>query len=238
VTTPGTTGHADHTGAAAVAEPPVSLRGVLPFRTGEWSAPLDLEVQDGQWLVVRTTPARSELLLRICLGLRGASTGSVSVNGVHPDRLTNAQLGPFRRRIGSALQPDGLVANLPVLRNLTVPLVYAGVYEPEEAEKRARAALEKFGLTEWAGVRPSDLPEDVRAIVALVRAVVRKPAVLFLEDPLAAVKSVQAASVLQLCRALAPTALVTTFRRNEPLYEAADAIALWDSRGFLPAEGA
>lgn len=231
---PSASGASDDQG---LAEPPVCLRGVLPFRTTEWSAPLDLDVQEGQWLVVRTTPARSELLLRICLGLRGAAAGSVSVTGVHPDRLTNAQLGPFRRRIGSALQPDGLVANLPVLRNLTVPLVYAGVYSPDEAEKRARSALDKFGLTEWVGVRPSDLPEDVRAIVALVRAVVRKPAVLFLEDPLAAVKSVQAASVLQLCRALAPTALVTTFRRNEPLYEAADAIALWDSRGFLPAEG-
>jgi NitT/TauT family transport system ATP-binding protein len=213
------------------------LDGALPSAEGEWAAPLDLAVADGEWLVVRTTPARSETLMRVCLGLAGVRAGRVAVLGEEPAHLRNAQLGPFRRRLGAALQPDGLVSSLPVRRNLVVPMVYAGVCGPADAERRADEALALFGLEVWAAARPAELPEDVRAIVAVVRAVVRRPAFLFLEDPFAAVKSVQAASLLRQCRTLAPTALVTTFRRNEPLYEAADRIALWDSRGFVPAEG-
>jgi ABC-type transporter Mla maintaining outer membrane lipid asymmetry ATPase subunit MlaF len=218
--------------------PALLLEGVLPMADGEWNAPLDLTLAEGEWLVVRTTPARSEALLRICLGLAAARAGRVSVLGEDPGQLPNARLGPFRRRLGAALQPDGLVSNLPVLRNLVVPMVYSGVCAPPEAEQRATDALAQFGLESWRGSRPAELPEDVRAIVAVVRAVLRHPALCFLEDPFAAVKSVQAAGLLGQCRALAPTALVTTFRRNEPLYEAADRIALWDSRGFVPAEGA
>lgn len=217
---------------------PLTLGGVLPAIPGEWATPLDLMLAEGEWLVVRTTPARSEPLLRICLGLQASGAGAVAVLGEDPGRLSNAALGPFRRRLGAALQPDGLVSNLTVLRNLVVPLVYAGVCAPAEAEAKARDALALFGLSSWTEARPSELPEDVRGVVAVVRAVVRQPALLMLEDPFAAVKSVQAADLLRRCRALAPTALVTTFRRNEPLYEAADRIVLWDSRGFLPAEGA
>jgi ABC-type nitrate/sulfonate/bicarbonate transport system ATPase subunit len=215
---------------------PLVLAGVLPAVPGEWTAPLDLTMTEGEWLVVRTTPARSDPLLRICLGLHRIGAGSVTVLGESPGALTNAALGPFRRRLGAALQPDGLVSNLDVRRNLVVSLVYAGVCGAAEAETRAREGLEQFGLASFATARPSELPEDVRGIVAVVRAVVRRPSLLVLEDPFAAVKSVQAAALLRRCRALAPTALVTTFRRNEPLYEAADRIVLWDSRGFLPAE--
>lgn len=212
------------------------LRAVLPAQRGEWSAPLDLEVAEGEWLVVRTTPARSESLLRTMVGLQSAAAGDVAILGEDPGRLGNAALGPFRRRLGVALQPDGLVSNLSVLRNVVVPLVYAGVCAPVEAEARALEALALFELTDWASARPAELPEDIRAVVAVVRAVARRPALLVLEDPLAAVKSVQASGLLRRCRSLAPTALVTTFRRNEPLYEAADRIVLWDSRGVVPVE--
>lgn len=214
------------------------LTGVLPHAATEWTAPLDLAVAPGQWLVVRTTPARSEALLRIVAGLRPAAAGTVRVLDQDPGALSSARLGGFRRRLGVALQPDGLVSSVPVLRNLVISLVYAGVCGPDEATARATEAMEAFGVAAWAGARPAELPEDVRAIVAVARAVLRGPSLLVLEDPLAAVKSVQAAAILRRARALAPTALVTTFRRNEPLYEAADVIALWDSRGFLPASGA
>lgn len=223
---------------AAPVEVPLRLAGVLPAGSTEWTTPLDLTVTPGQWVVVRTTPARSEALLRIVVGLRAAASGTVRVLDQDPGAMGNARLGRFRRRLGTALQPDGLVSNVPVLRNLVISLVYAGVCGMDEAQARATTALASFGVEAWAGARPADLPEDVRAIVAVVRAVLRGPSLLVLEDPLAAVKSVQAASILQRCRALAPTALVTTFRRNEPLYDAADVIALWDSRGFLPASGA
>lgn len=217
---------------------PLTLTGVCPAPGREWDAPVDLTVQRGEWVTVRTTPARSEPLLRICVGLLAAARGTVDVLGQDPGRLPNAALGAFRRQLGAALQPDGLVSNLDVRRNLVVSLVYAGVCGPEEALARADEGLTAFELTPWAEARPAELPEDVRSVVAVVRAVVRRPALLVLEDPLAAVKSVQAEGLLRRCRRLAPTALVTTFRRNAPLYEAADRILLWDSRGLFPAEGA
>ena len=214
-------------------------REVRPRRpVAEWTDAISFDVADGEWFVVRTTPARSAALLRLCVGLdEPAPPGVMTVFGVAPGALGRDAAFTFRRSLGVALQPDGLVSNLSLLRNLVVPLVYSGQRSPDEANTRARAVLEMLELTGWADARPSELPPDIRQVAAIARALAPEPRVLVLEDPLNAVRSRMAVAVLDRCKASVPSAIITVFRRFEPLYDIADHLVLWDARGFVAAAG-
>ncbi|MBI2796959.1 MAG: ATP-binding cassette domain-containing protein [Gemmatimonadetes bacterium] len=210
------------------------LKPRLPL--AEWPDPVSLEVDEGGWVVIRTTPARSGALLRLCVGLdEPAPHGNIELLGHRPGQLRRDAAFHFRRALGVALQPDGLVSNLPMLRNLVVPLVYSGQRSPDEADRRARAVLDALHLGDWTDARPSELPPDLRQVAALARALAPEPKLLLLEDPLNAVRSRQALEVLEYCKRQVPTALVTVFRRSEPLYDLADALMLWDARGLVAA---
>lgn len=212
-------------------------REVRPRRgAAEWTDPVSFEVREGEWYVVRTTPARSGALMRLCCGLdEPAPPGRMEVLGATPGALGRDAAFRFRRSLGVALQPDGLVSNLPLLRNLVVPLVYSGNRTPADATTRARAVLEMLELTAYADARPSDLPPDIRQVAAIARALAPEPQVLILEDPLNAVRSRMASAVLDRCKAAVPSAIITVFRRFEPLYDIADHLVLWDARGFVAA---
>jgi ABC-type methionine transport system ATPase subunit len=205
-------------------------------RDSEWAEPISFTVEEGEWFVIRTTPARSAQLLRLCCGLdEPAPPGTMEVLGDTPGALGRDAVFTFRRSLGVALQPDGLVSNLSLLRNLIVPLVYSGHRTPAEASVRAHAVLDMLELVAYADVRPSELPPDIRQVAAIARALAPEPRALVLEDPLNAVRSRMAAGVLARCRSAVPSAIVTVFRRFEPLYEIADHLVLWDARGFVSA---
>ena len=211
-----------------------AVRPRLPI--AEWTEPITIEVSDGAWVVVRTTPMRSGALLRLCVGLdEPALPGFIELLGERPGLLARDAAFAFRRALGVALQPDGLVSNLTLLRNLVVPLVYSGQRSPDDADRRARTVLDALSLLEWADARQSDLAPDIRQVAALARALAPEPRLLLLEDPLNAVRSRQAMEVLHYCKRQVPTALVTTFRRSDALYDVADALMLWDARGFVAA---
>lgn len=227
--------------AALVEDPVVRFAGAVPAAPNpEWREPLDLAVARGEWLVVRTTPLRSAELLRMVAGLRDVrATGPqapVQVLGADPGALPRRQTLAFRRRLGVALQPDGLVSNLPLRVNLVVPLVYSGAMATRAAQLRAAEVLAMLDILEYADLRPASLPDDVRQIAVLARALAPMPELLLIEDPLSSVKSRDAERAVRILRREVPTAIVTTFRRNEALYAAADRLATWDSRGFLMVE--
>lgn len=226
--------------AALVDDAVVRFTGALPaWPNPEWTEPLDLAVARGEWLVVRTTPLRSAELLRMAAGLRdarGAAPDPVRVLGADPGNLPRRETLAFRRKLGVALQPDGLVSNLPLRVNLVVPLVYSGAMETRAAQIRAAEVLARLDVLEWANQRPASLPDDVRQVAALARALAPSPELLLIEDPLSSVKSRDAERVVRILRREVPTAIVTTFRRNDALYAAADRLATWDSRGFLMVE--
>jgi ABC-type methionine transport system ATPase subunit len=200
-----------------------------------WSHPVSFRLERGASYLIRTKSAFSAPLFRMCLGFSEPSSGQVTVEGKSPANLGRQDVRELRRGIGSVLDPDGLVANLPLRMNMIVPLVFASGLEFEEAAARVDSMLDVMHLKMWADVRPAALPAEIRQTAALARALCPRPALLFLENPLASVEDRETRRLLSLCRVQAETLLIATHRNDGILHEFADAVWEWDDDGFRPA---
>ena len=197
-----------------------------------WVNPVSFQVPRGTLLLIKTKSVYSAPLFRMCLGFSEPSNGRVIVNGHQPSTLGRNDVRAFRREIGSLLDPDGLVANLTIRMNLVVPLVYASNMEFDEATARADQMLDVMHLTMWGESRPAMLPAEIRQTAALARALVPRPPLLLLENPIASVDHRETRRLLSLCRVQAETLLVATHRTDGILHEFADAVWHWDDDGF------
>jgi ABC-type methionine transport system ATPase subunit len=200
-----------------------------------WVKPVSFQVPRGSLLLIKTKSVYSEPLFRMCLGFSEPSNGRVVVNGHQPASLGRNEVRAFRRDIGSLLDPDGLVANLTIRMNLIVPLVYATSLDFDDAATRADQMLDVMHLTMWGESRPAALPAEIRQTAALARALVPRPALMLLENPIASVDHRETRRLLSLCRVQAETLLVATHRTDGILHEFADTVLQWDDDGFRTA---
>jgi ABC-type lipoprotein export system ATPase subunit len=210
----------------------IRLQGTRPSADTEWSHPIDVEIAEGAFYVIRTTPNRAGRFARLVLGLDEPAEGHVEVLGVDIHSARRAALDRIRRSVGSVLQPDGLLGTFSLETNLALAASVRGELGARASRTAANDALTRCGLADSASMRPSGLAPDVRQTAALARALVCGPPLLVLDDPVAAVKSRWAFELYRLCREAARTVVILTHRRNDVLYDLADAVALWDSEGF------
>lgn len=203
-----------------------------PPREG-WPGPVSFEVREGAFVMVMTTPAISIALLRLMIGLREPSEGMVEVLGVRPGRLNRWDAQVHRRRLGVGFdEPSGLVSNLTLRMNLVVPMLYSGIANMATAQARATEILEASDLTRWADRRPADVPPDVRKEAVILRATVRDPELLLLEEPVGSLRDPRARFLLDLCRKRARTVFATTTEREGVQFERADTIISLDESGL------
>jgi len=201
-------------------------------RSVRWDAPVSFQVQRGQTHLIRTTSELSAPLFRLCLGLSEPSSGTVTVAGTAPSALDRVATREFRRGLGSALEPDGLVANMSLKMNIIVPLVFAAGLDYEAAGERATSILNVMHLGMWSDVRPASAPAEVRQTAALARALASRPPVLLLENPIPSVDNKEMRRLMSLCRVQSETLLIATHRSEGILEQFADAVWQWDDEGF------
>ena len=211
----------------------LTIQGVIPVRPPDpWQHPLSLVVEEDSFLTIRTLPILGTRLFRLILGADTVARGTISLFGTSPADLDRRGVRQMRSRVGSVLVPDGLVGNMTVRKNLSLPLIFAAGISAAEVDRKVDRVMDAFGLESIALRRPAMLPADVRQVVALARAVVGNPALLLLDDPLASVGTVEMGGLLAMCRHFATTVIAITHRRNQVLYDSADDVALWDEEGF------
>jgi putative ABC transport system ATP-binding protein len=112
--------------------------------------------------------------------------------------LTGAALARIRNeKIGFVFQSYNLLPKANVLRNVELPLLYAGLSR-KERRGRALEMLEKVGIPEKANVLPAQLSGGQRQRVAIARALANRPALLLADEPTGALDSKTGAEVLEL----------------------------------------
>lgn len=124
---------------------------------------------------------KSSILKLIAL-IERPTRGQVIVNQQNAGAMKTRGIAQFRRQIGVVYQDHKLLHDRPVMDNVALPLIIAGVPR-RETEKRVRAALDQVGLLGKEKSRPLELSTGEQQRVGIARAVVAKPALLIADEP-------------------------------------------------------
>ncbi|MBA4170483.1 MAG: ABC transporter ATP-binding protein, partial [Chloroflexi bacterium] len=145
---------------------------------------IDLAVERGEILAILGPSGSGKSTLLHCLaGILPADGGSVTYDGRRIDQLTEAERSALRRSaFGFVFQFGQLLPELPALENVSLPLLLDGVGR-REANERSRDALASFGVAALAGVLPGAMSGGEAQRVAVARALVARPRVVFADEP-------------------------------------------------------
>ncbi len=136
-------------------------------------------------LVAGPSGSGKTTLLALAGGLEPPSSGEVRIDGIDLARLDQRRLVTFRReRLGFVFQDFKLIEVLTAMENVTLALELRG-WRRRAARDAARTALERVGLGEQAGRRPSYLSAGERQRVAIARALIAHPVLILADEPTA-----------------------------------------------------
>ncbi|MCG2585342.1 cell division ATP-binding protein FtsE [Massilia sp. TS11] len=161
--------------------------------------------------------AGKSTLMKMVAAIERPSSGAVRVNGQDIGKLPRAGLPFLRRNLGLILQEQRLLEDRTVLANTMLPLIVTGAAR-DEAEQRARAALEKVGMLGKAESLPLALSGGEQQRVAIARAIVNRPQIILADEPTANLDRASADKVLDALRAFnaaGVTCLISTHDERE-----------------------
>lgn len=148
-------------------------------------ADISFKVSPGEFVYVAgPSGAGKSTLLKLIGGLEAPSRGSIQVNGQRIENLSPRARPYLRRAVGVILQDTHLLYDRSVIDNVLLPLAVTGL-ATEIARARARAALEKVGLSAKENAPPIELSGGEQQRLAIARAIVNRPAILIADEPTA-----------------------------------------------------
>ncbi len=163
---------------------------------------IDFAVSRGEMVAIMGPSGCGKTTLLNCLsGLDDFDAGEVRIAGTPLRDMNDNRKTEYRAKsMGFIFQVYNLLPVLSAVENVELPLLVSGV-RPGEARKRALAALELVGLTNWAKHRPAELSGGQRQRVTVARALVNNPAIVWADEPTGALDSEAANEIMDLmCR--------------------------------------
>jgi len=184
-------------------EPIIQIRDVRKrFGRVEALRGVSLDVNEGEVVVVVGPSGSGKTTLLRCINrLEEYEEGTIVVDGMTLDSTSN--INAIRCEIGMVFQSFNLFAHLTALQNLMLAQCTVRKRSREEAEKVARALLEKVGIPEKAKAHPAQLSGGQQQRVAIARALAMNPKIMLFDEPTSALDPEMIKEVLDVMTSLA-----------------------------------
>ncbi len=145
---------------------------------------VDLEVKNGEIVsIMGSSGAGKTTLLQVLGTLTNADQGEVFYDNTNISKLSDKELADFRNKnIGFIFQFHHLLPEFTALENVCMPAFIAGISK-KKAEEKAKALLDRLGLTHRLNHKPNELSGGEQQRVATARALINSPKIIFADEP-------------------------------------------------------
>ncbi len=217
----------------------ISIRGLRKsFGPVEVLKNIDLDIEPGQVVcVIGPSGSGKSTLLRCVNMLETPTAGQVFIGEdemTHPD----VDLDRVRRRIGMVFQNFNLFPHLTVMKNLTVAQMQVLKLDRAEAEKIARANLERVGMAHKEDAYPSQLSGGQQQRIAIARSLSMSPELMLFDEPTSALDPELVGEVLAVMKGLAREGMTMMVVTHEMAFarDVADRVVFMDG-GYVVEDG-
>ena len=160
---------------------------------------IDLDVREGEFVsIVGASGSGKSTLMNLIGALDRPTEGSYWLDGTVIEDADDRELSAIRnRKIGFVFQNFNLIGRTNALRNVELPMLYAGVPQKKRTE-RAKALLDMVGMTDRMTHQPNELSGGQKQRVAIARAMANDPAIILADEPTGALDSKTGRMVMDL----------------------------------------
>lgn len=164
---------------------------------------IDLTVKRGEFIsIIGSSGSGKSTLMNIIGALDRATVGSYLLDGTLIEEADDEELSVIRnRKVGFVFQNFNLISRTTALKNVELPMMYAGISQ-KERNQRARRLMRMVGMEDRMLHQPNELSGGQKQRVAIARAMANDPAIILADEPTGALDSQTGRLVMNLFHAL------------------------------------
>ena len=160
---------------------------------------IDLKIYEGEFVAIVGESGSGKSTLMNIIGVLDKQTeGEYFLDGIDIKNANEEEMNVIRnKKIGFVFQNFNLIGRTSAIKNVELPMLYAGV-PAEERTKRAKELLSKVGMASRANHMPNELSGGQKQRVAIARSLVNNPSIILADEPTGALDSETSAMVMDI----------------------------------------